>query len=259
MPSHYAHYRFAAAQLRQMDGKTQKTVNRFRQLYDVGAQGPDPLFCYNPFAKNRVYELSHQIHWSPGREFFQRAGQIYRLQPTEGAYAYLLGCLTHFCLDSVCHPYIHDVHDSGAGKHIAMETEFDRCLLELDGSPSPHTADPSGYLTLTRGECETAASFYRGLTGAEFGRSLGHMRLAYKLFAAPEGLPRDVVKKVTEMVGYGGFIKTKGPDNAHQQFNEPLLQLYGQAQQQFPGLLAQLTQHLNQGTPLGEEFDTIYG
>ena len=259
MPGHYAHYRFAASQLRNMDGETRKIVDRFRQLYDIGAQGPDPLFCFNPFINNRIFELGCQIHWSPGREFFQRACQTYRAQPTDAAYAYLLGCLTHFCLDSMCHPYVNDVAKSSTEKHVALETEFNRFLMEKDGKTSPHTIDPSGYLTLTRGECATAASFYQGLSGAEFSRSLVNMRLSNKLFAVPEGLFRCVVKKVTEMIGYGGFIMTKGPDVAYCQFNEPMLERYEQAMQNFPGMLAQLRQFLKQEMSLGEEFDKAYG
>lgn len=259
MPGHYAHYRFASQQLPQMDREAQKTVSRFRQLYDVGAQGPDPFFYFNPFVKNKIYALSHQIHWEPGRVFFEWACRTYRLNPTEGGLAYLYGCLTHFCLDSMCHPYVHEVDGSGAGKHVALETEFNRFLLELDGKSSPHTADPSGYLKLTRGECETAASFYRGISKAEFARCMGNMRLFSKLFTAPEGLPRDAVKKVTDMVGYGSFIMTKGPDSTHQRFNASMLELYQQALDKYPGMLMQLQQHLKQESPLGGEFDAVYG
>ena len=259
MPGHYAHYRFASQQLARMDRETQNTVSRFRQLYDVGAQGPDPFFYFNPFAKNKIYGLSHQIHWEPGRTFFEQACGTYRINPTEAGLAYLYGCLTHFCLDSVCHPYVHEVDGSGAGKHVALETEFNRYLMDLDGKVSPHTTDPSAWLTLTRGECETAASFYRDISRSEFARCMGNMKLFSKLFTAPEGMPRDVVKKVTEMVGYGSFIMTKGPDHTHQQFNEPMMERYQQAVDQYPGMLLQLQQHLKHETPLGAEFDTIYG
>ena len=242
-----------------MDSETGKTVSRFRQLYNAGAQGPDPLFCFNPFINNHVFELGRRIHWSPGREFFRQACRSYRTQPTEAAYAYLLGCLTHFCLDSMCHPYVGEVAKSSTEKHVALETEFDRFLMELDGNPAPHTTDPSDHLTLTRGECVTAAAFYQGLSPAEYARSLTNMRLANKLFAVPEGWFRCVVKKVTELVGYGGFVMTKGPDEAYCQHDAPMLELYNRAQQRFPGMLAQLQQHLEQETPLGEEFDLPYG
>ena len=259
MPGHYAHYRFASQQVPRMDREAQKTVSRFRQLYDVGAQGPDPLFYFNPFASNSVRQLGHQIHMEPGRDFFAQACRIYRLNPTEGGLAYLYGCLTHFCLDSVCHPFVNAKDAAGEANHLTMETEFNRFLMERDGVVSPHTTDPSAWLALTRGECETAASFYRGISKAEFARCVGNMRLFSKLVTAPEGLPRDVVKKVTDMVGYGSFVMTKGPDSAHQRFNAPMLELYQQAMDKYPKMLIQLRQHLKQESPLGEEFDTIYG
>lgn len=259
MPGNYAHYRFAAGLLQSMDKEARIVAERFRALYDVGAQGPDPFFYFNPFVKNKAHELSRQIHWQPGREFFEQAGRIYRGNPTEAGLAYLYGCLTHFCLDSVCHPYVHEVHDSGAGKHIALETEFNRFLLEKDGKPAPHTADPSAYLVLTRGECDTAASFYRGISGTEFARCMSHMRLLSKLLAAPEGLLRNAVIKVTDMAGHSGFVMTKGADSAHERFNTPMLELYQQAMDQYPGMITQLQAHLKKGTPLGAEFDAIYG
>lgn len=259
MPGHYAHYRFAASQLQHMDGETRKTVNRFRQLYDVGAQGPDPLFCSNPFLKRKKFALGHQIHMEPGRLFFERAGRIYRAQPTEGAYAYLLGCLTHFCLDSSCHPFVNAVDAAGEGKHIALETEFNRFLMELDGKNDPHTYNPGKYLTLSAGGCETAAAFYKGMTPRAFAQCVGGMKLFHGLFAAPEGLPRNVVAGVTKAIGHGGFVMTKGPDPEHCAFNQPMLELYEQALQRFPGMLAQLQGHLRTGAPLGEEFNAIYG
>jgi len=259
MPGHYTHYRFASQQVPRMDREAQKTVSRFRQLYDVDAQGPDPLFYFNPFAKNRVRQLGHQIHMEPGREFFARACLAYRLNPTEAGLAYLYGCLTHFCLDSVCHPFVNARDAAGEAEHLTMETEFNRFLMELDGTVSPHTTDPSAWLTLTRGECETAASFYRGVSKAEFARCMGNMRLCGKLLAVPEGLPRNAVKKVTDMVGYGCFVMTKGPDSTHQRFNAPMLELYQQALDKYPGMLMQLQQHLKQESPLGGEFDAVYG
>ena len=258
MPGHYAHYRFAAAQLRSMDAEARKTVSRFRQLYDMGAQGPDPLFYYNPFTQNKVDKLAYRIHESPGRDFFQRACRIYRMQPTEAGLAYLYGCLTHFCLDSVCHPFVCGKHDEKEADHVALETEFNRFLMELDGKPSPHTKDPSGYLKLTRGERETAAAFYPGISAGEFSRSIDSMVLLSRLFAAPEGLPRAVVSKATAMAGQTGYVMTDGPDPRHCVFNEPMLELYEQAAAWFPGMLAQLRQHLKTGAALGEEFDPVF-
>ena len=259
MPGHYTHYRFASEQLAHMDGEAGKAVDRFRRLYNMGAQGPDPLFYYNPFLKNQKYALGDQIHRSPGREFFERAGRIYRAKPTEGAYAYLLGCLTHFCLDSVCHPFVDAQDASGAGEHIALETEFNRFLMELDGKPMPHTQNPGEFLSLSAGESETAAAFYRDVTAGAFARSAGSMKLFLSLFSAPEGPLRELVAAVTGKLGYGGFIMTKGPDPRHCVFNGPMLELYRQAAQRFPGMLAQLRDHFKTEAPLGEEFDAIYG
>ena len=41
--------------------------------------------------------------------------------------------------------------------------------------------------------------------------------------------------------------------------NPELLTLYNTAVQRYGTMLEQLTSHLNEGTPLGEEFDAIFG
>lgn len=259
MPGIYAHHRFAAAQLECMDKETKNVVSRFRQLYDVGAQGPDPLFYYGVFGKSKQHALGHQIHMEPGKLFFERAGRIYRAQPTEGAYAYLLGCLTHFCLDSNCHPFVNGVDAAGEGKHIALETEFNRFLMEMDGVPTPYIKNQSCYVSLSAGGCETAAAFYEGMSRRAFARCMGGMRLFNGLFAAPEGWLRNTVASVAGSIGHGGFMMTKDPDAKHCVFNQPMLERYEQAMRRFPGMLEQLLAHLQTGTPLGEEFDAIYG
>lgn len=259
MPGLYAHYRFAASQLQSMDKETKNLVSRFRQLYDAGAQGPDPLFYYGIFGKNKQHARGNRIHMEPGRMFFERAGRIYRERPTEGAYAYLLGCLTHFCLDSHCHPFVNAKDASGEGKHIALETEFNRFLLEKDGVAAPQFHDQGRYVMLSAGGCETAAAFYEGMTRKSFARCMGGMRLFNGFFAAPEGIFRNAVVYVAGSIGHGGFIMTDGPDPKHRAFHQPMLELYERAAGRFPGMLLQLQAHLETGAPLGEEFDEIYG
>lgn len=104
MPSTYAHYRFGVAMLSTMPADIQRTVKRFRRLYDVGLHGPDLLFFQNPLL--RTGNFGRRFHQQTGEAFFSRVCRSLRLEPSEAAFAYLYGVLTHYCLDSICHQYV---------------------------------------------------------------------------------------------------------------------------------------------------------
>jgi hypothetical protein len=138
-------------------------------MYDMGLQGPDFFFYYNPFAKTAIGDLGNVFHSQTGREFFTRACAQ---ADTEAATAYLYGLLGHYCLDSVCHPFVDRMVNIGEAKHIALEAELERFLLHKDGVRPAHTYDRSRHIGLTRGECMTVSAFYPGMDGAYVSRSL---------------------------------------------------------------------------------------
>ena len=106
MPSNYAHYRFGVEMLQLMPGDIRRTVNRFRRLYDMGLHGPDVFFYYNPLHQTKTGEMGRRIHKQSGADLFMRICRSLRMEPSEGGEAYLYGLLTHYCLDSLCHPYV---------------------------------------------------------------------------------------------------------------------------------------------------------
>ena len=58
---------------------------------------------------------------------------IRKLGTDSAAYAYLLGYICHFVLDSECHTYIIPKSTEAGKNHLVMENEFDRFLLKKDG------------------------------------------------------------------------------------------------------------------------------
>ena len=156
MPASSAHYRSGKQLLSTLPADARQCIQRFRRMYDMGLQGPDIFFCYNPFLKTAVGALGSTFHRQTGQEFFPAAC---RQAMTEAAKAYLYGLLAHYCLDSISHPFVQQKADAGEAGHAQLEAEFDRYLLALDAVPQPHTYDLSPRLKLTRGECMTAAAF----------------------------------------------------------------------------------------------------
>ena len=164
MPASYAHYRFGKLLLPTLPNDVRQCIQRFRRMYDAGLQGPDFFFFYNPFLNTPTGELGRVFHRQTGQEFFPVACKA---ATSEAARAYLYGLLAHYCLDSLCHPFVNRLVQIEEARHVPLESELERFLLTLDGEASPETFDMSKYFRLTRGECMTVSGFYPGSTGGK--------------------------------------------------------------------------------------------
>lgn len=261
MAGNYAHYRFGAELMKSMPAEVRRTVSRYRRLYDMGLHGPDIFFYYDPARPNAVSAMGKKFHRQSGREFFTRVCKRHRLEPSEPARAYLYGLLAHYCLDSLCHPAVHKYTDDGGIGHVELETEFDRYLLDLDGKRPPHAQDCSLHMTLNDTECSVAAGFYPGVTAAQVSRSVRNLANATRLLAAPDGLPRALLKKGIDLAArkFRQYYMTEGPNPRCAHLDEELKALYDLALDYYPVLLKQVTAYLTCSVPLGSEFDPDFG
>ena len=255
MPASYAHYRFGKLLLPSLPSHVRQTIQRFRRMYDLGLQGPDFFFYYNPFLSTATGQLGKAFHQQSGQEFFSGACKA---ASSEAAEAYLYGLLAHYCLDSVCHPFINQLATIGEAEHVALESEFDRFLLVRDKEPSPHTFDMSRYFRVTRGECMTIANFYPGSTGSKVSRSIRFMGLFTKLLCHPNQKLRTAVLKKTKPSLISYSIPAE-ETQALAVYVRELHDLYGQAMERYPILLQQLLEHLRKEEPFGEDFSQSFG
>lgn len=261
MPATYAHYRFGSEMLQTMPADISRTVKRYRRLYDVGLHGPDLFFFYKPVMPNKIRALGHKFHMQTGREFFGRVCRSLRLEPSEGALAYLYGVLCHYALDSACHPFVTEKSQEGPANHTQIETEFERYLMELDGKEPPYRESLTKHMHLTAEECQIAARFYPGAEPKHIRDSLRSMVAIRKLLTMPDGKPQDLVKKTVGSVSqlFADMIPRSEADPRCVQLNAPLMERYLWASDQFPELLLQLNAYLTYNAPLGENFDPIFG
>ena len=194
-----------------------------------------------------------------GREFFGRVCRSLRLDPLPGAEAYLYGVLSHYVLDMMCHPLVWEQDKNGVARHIEIETEFDRFLLELDGKVPPERQDLSNHMQLNRRECITVARFYPETTDKMIAVSVRNMHLFAKAMALGKG--RDLLKKGLGLADkrFEGFVMTKGPNPRCSHLNETLLDLYGKAEERFGEMVTQLGAHMTYNAPLGEDFSEKFG
>ncbi len=251
MPSQYAHYRFGSQAFQTLPREAKQCIQRFRRLYEMGQQGPDIFFYFNPLWDTAAGELGHSYHKMTGQEFFTLAcGQA----TSEAARAYLFGLLGHYCLDSLSHPFVNRVHKSGEAAHVPLEKEFDRYLMAADKLPDPHTQDLSGKIHLTRGECVTVAAFYPPATPGNVHRSVRRMAFALRLLS----------KKQAPLIGR---IKPSlldhripaEPVEAYVRMDSELLVRYKWAMEKYPDMVSQLLAHMNSGEALGEDFAATFG
>ena len=81
-------------------------VPRDMDSFIMGANGPDPLFCYqmyNPSRKYNIAGLGHKMHKEKTGLFLRN---LFRFAQTDSQKDYCLGFLCHYSLDSTLHPYV---------------------------------------------------------------------------------------------------------------------------------------------------------
>lgn len=258
MPSAYAHLRFGNQSLPRLPGEANILIRHFNRLYDVGLQGPDLFFYYNPLLRTEIGALGYHFHMQSGKEFFGHAIRAFRAAPSDGARAYLYGVLGHYCLDSVCHPYVREVAAEGKIGHTEMETEFDRLLMARDGIALPHRHSLRQHFRLTRGECATAAAFYNPVGTAAIRRCVRNMQMVSRLTTTKH---RRMVRKIMGIGGKVGLemVMTESPNENCDETDRVLLGLYGDALERYPILTEQLNIAMKNGTPLGSDFEPVFG
>lgn len=258
MPAGYAHFRFGNNVLPHLPPDAAKAVQSFRQLYDVGLQGPDLLFYYNPVFRTETGELAYMLHRQSGKEFFGNALRRMKTNSTECAVAYLYGILGHYCLDSLCHPYIHGVSAEGKIGHTEMESEFDRFLMEKDGIAEPHFYRMDRHFRLSRKDCDTAALLLEPATPAALRKSNRNMIWVSRLTTMRNR------KLAAILLGFGGKtgLEMLIPERLNEKCvgtDAALMNLYRQAAEKYPVLARQLYHSITTGEPLGDAFVPCFG
>lgn len=134
MPCIYAHHSFGEKVTKQLPGELQEIVKQYPEEFNAGLQGPDFLFFYRPMFKLRTNQMGYWQHGQPVAPFLKSLLPIIRKEGTSsGTYAYILGFICHYMLDSECHSFIIPLSEKPGYNHLAMENEFDRHLLRRDG------------------------------------------------------------------------------------------------------------------------------
>ena len=258
MPSTYAHYRFGTQVIPKLSKEAQLSVARFRSLYDAGLHGPDIFFHYNIFWHTATGQLGHDMHMLSGREFFSRVCKRQRMHPSEAGMAYLYGFLAHYALDSVCHPFINEIAAQGEIGHVELESEFERFLLDVDHRVPPEKQDLSHHLHLSRSEAATAADLLYPVAPGKIRRSVRNMaRHVHLLSAVDQKLSSRVLGHLGRDIA--DQLTPPEPNRNCAYLDGELHRLYKEALELYPVLTGQMEDHVQNRTPLGEDFARTFG
>ncbi len=133
MPTTYTHYTYGQEIFRMLSPKLQKKIRPYMNYYNIGVHGPDILFYYRSFSKNAVNQYGVKVHDEPMRCFLEHAFSVFKKQRRKSeAFAYLAGFMTHYILDSTCHPYIRRRMVETDISHAEMETDWDYLMMKRD-------------------------------------------------------------------------------------------------------------------------------
>lgn len=140
MPSFTTHHIFSDDVYDNLDKYSKKIIDNNKDIYHVFAQSHDYLF-YCGIKNKEINNLGHKGHRSKTQAYLiNLINNIknLKLEKDSTALAYLYGSITHYCLDSTCHPFI--FYKGGAwnkddlktykyrGKHNQIEKDLDACF-----------------------------------------------------------------------------------------------------------------------------------
>ena len=134
-----AHYFFGNNYLQLMeDSYIKECCKMHPSVFSFGLQGPDIFFYFIVAGFCDRKNLGSLVHVNKTNVFFQNMYHgLTLLDQSEVAVAYLSGFLGHYFLDANTHPYIYgrtgyteEKSTSYFGRHVFLETDIDRVILE---------------------------------------------------------------------------------------------------------------------------------
>ena len=207
MPATYAHLRFGHEVLEALPEDIRAVIESAPDLYHIGLHGPDLFFYYKPYRHNPVSDIGKGLHRRPGRYFFGRAASIWKVRGRrQEDLAYLYGYLCHFALDACCHGYVNQRVPEAGASHTAIESDFDRFLLEKDGYV-PTARDLTAHIHPRKDYAGTIAAYHPEASAGTIYQCLRGFVFFDHLLLAPGPLKRTLLTGILDLVSPSGSLK----------------------------------------------------
>lgn len=207
MPAFYAHNRFGEKVAQKTDGELNEIISKYYVQFQIGLQGPDIFFFYRPWKSNRVSKYGYHLHEVSAASFFTHALTVVKEKGRDSReYAYLLGFICHYILDSECHPYVSEMMEALDVEHLEIEEEFEKMLLRKDGKNalSYPLADliPTDSVT-----AKTIYPFYRNMNPVIIREALKDLKLVKRIFTAPCIVKQAILNGAMHLTGKYDYWK----------------------------------------------------
>lgn len=215
MPEAYTHIRIARAALAQSGEHAPSTA-----AYEMGANGPDPLFAYRVLSAKRPWPLPEL----GGRMHDEQCGRFLRTMifavSTPAQRSYALGFLAHYAADSVMHPYVafqcgpqgqFNIPEGHGFCEVAMDSMFHEQDCGSPAVPAGTAAPglpPQELAEVTQMLHDAVAQVYRmDIPHEALADSFHDFHALHRLFLSPHGGKRALVWAAERLVlhkpGYG--------------------------------------------------------
>ena len=263
MPTTYAHYKFGKEVISALPRPLQNSIEKNRELFDMGLHGPDLLFYYRPAIKNAVNKQGYELHDKMADIFLENAVKVIENSENPGAArAYIYGFICHFALDSECHPYIEKMIQTSGISHSEIEMEFDRLLMKEDYI-NPVRYLSTGHIHPGIENGEVIAPFYEDLTPQIIEKCMKSMIFYHKVLLAPGKTKRKLLfggmKLIGAYDGMHGMVMSLEPNPQCRDYCRLLKRLFAGAVPLAAGLIIQYQKKLFQGGELPSRFHRTFG
>jgi hypothetical protein len=232
MPGLFTHYLCGDKLQRTTDNHTVKELAcKYRQVFNLGTQGPDIFFYYpiRPRLKNKgLGRIGSRLHSENVEAFFSRALKYIREEAQDGRdvlTAYLFGFLCHYATDSGTHPFVY-YRTGFAGRdkksvikyysfHCTFETIIDVLMLKRELGICPYDVKAHKLIGISRKDARTIGRMYEVVLRDVYGvnavrrdvvRTILNMRRLYAFLRDKYGLKRALLSLVNRLTGYTKVI-----------------------------------------------------
>lgn len=203
MPAIAAHYYYGQDIYKRLPEDIKAIVNVNKQAFDIGLQGADIFFYYQPLRRHVVNIYGHVLHSKSAKDFFEHAVEYLKGSEDLSAFSYLIGYACHFALDSECHGVINQLAPS-VTEHLMLETELDRLALLDRVKLPPEEVRRYEYINATDETVVAMTNVFEGRTFEEIRDSLESMRFYSKIIHSPKGIKQGLLSKLERFVSKSG-------------------------------------------------------
>lgn len=262
MPALYAHNQFGANVANRLDGEIKEIVKKYYTQFRIGLQGPDIFFFYRPFIKTTVSQCGYGMHNEYADGFFEKAAEVIRKRGRNSReYAYILGFICHFSLDSECHPYVERMVEKIQVGHMEIEGEFEKYLLRKDNRDA--LAYPVWkYIPTDDSTVETIYQFFKHIKKVEIKESLQTLKFIKRFFVAPGKIKQAFINLILKVTGlkkhYYGLMHSYYDNPKCEETNEELYKKFQNAILVAVKLILSYDETVQQKTMINGRFHRTY-